>query len=106
MSYHNTAAVNVRARKRHCCTWCGEKIEAGEIYKKWCCIGDDGPMTNKMHNECHAAMGRWIKAQPGEFEFGSGEFTRGCVCESGDSRHGSYSDCDLAGSTRQSGETK
>ena len=97
MSYHNTTVCDVHARKTHRCTWCGEKIQVGEGYKRWTCIGDDGPMATKMHIECRAALGRWMKAQPGEYEYDPGAFTRGCVCESGDSGHGTYPECALAG---------
>ena len=80
MSYYVTTAVNVQARKAHRCTWCGEKIHVGERYKRWTCIGDDGPMTNRMHTECYEALRRWAEAQPGEYEYDPGSFTRGCGC--------------------------
>ena len=97
MSYYVTTAVNVQARKAHRCTWCGEKIHVGERYKRWTCIGDDGPMTNRMHTECYEALRRWAEAQPGEYEYDPGTCTRGCVCESGDVGHGTYPECALAG---------
>jgi hypothetical protein len=93
MTWFNTTPIDVKARKLHRCSWCSERIERGEVYKRWVCIGDDGPMTCKMHQECHAAMERFAAAQPGEYEYTPGEFTRGCTCEAGDIGHGTYPDC-------------
>ncbi len=93
MSYHNTPVSDVKARKRHLCTWCGTKIQAGEVYKKWVCIGDDGPCTAKMHKECHAAMERYAAKEQGDWEYDPYSFTRGCTCEGGDRGHGHYADC-------------
>lgn len=49
-----TDTETVRARKQHKCTSCGEKIEAGEQYKKWVSFDDGSAYTNKMHPECLA----------------------------------------------------
>jgi hypothetical protein len=38
-------------------------------------------------------MERFAAAQPGEYEYTPGEFTRGCTCEAGDIGHGTYPDC-------------
>lgn len=40
-----------KARKAHTCTWCGEGIAIGEIYKRWMSFGDRA-FTNNMHIEC------------------------------------------------------
>ena len=93
MSYYNTSATDVRARKRHLCAWCGVPINTGEIYKNWTSIGEDGPAAVKMHMECKAAENRFAQSSPGEYEYESYSFTRGCICESGDIGHGTYLDC-------------
>jgi hypothetical protein len=92
VSYYNTEPVNVTARKRHCCSWCGERIEAGTVYLRRFCVGPDGPSTVKQHPECAQAEAHYYK-ETGEHEWDYGVFTRGCICESGDSGHGTYPTC-------------
>lgn len=93
MSWFNSQTQDVKARKRHRCTWCGQSILPGAIYKRWVCIGDDGPLTTKMHPACEQAMKRYAKQAGGEYEYDPYSFTRGCTCESGDRGHGHYPDC-------------
>lgn len=52
---NQTEVSDVRARKPHQCTWCGESILAGEMYKAWVSF-DDSVYRNKMHPECFGAM--------------------------------------------------
>jgi len=91
--WHNTDAVNVTARKAHRCTWCGQTILIGEVYKKWSCFGDGSASTCKMHAECAIALDVYGQQPHGEYEYDQYSFTRGCICESGDTRHGSNSFC-------------
>lgn len=48
-----------RARKRHICDHCGQRIEAGEHYDKRGGFGPDGPWTLKQHVECEAETKDW-----------------------------------------------
>ena len=42
-----------KARKLHKCTYCAQPIQAGETYKRWMSINEDGiSFANKMHHEC------------------------------------------------------
>jgi len=93
MTWFNSDPINVKAMKPHHCSWCSERIERGEVYKRWVCIGDEGLNTCKMHQECHAALERFAAAQDGAYEYDPGTFTRGCTCEAGDSGHGTYPTC-------------
>jgi len=93
VSWFNSPPQDVKARKRHLCTWCGQRILPGAIYKRWVCIGDDGPLTTKMHHECEQAMQRYASQAGREYEYDPYSFTRGCTCESGDRGHGHYPDC-------------
>jgi predicted RNA-binding Zn-ribbon protein involved in translation (DUF1610 family) len=53
MSYC-TEAETLKARKPHVCMSCGQRIEAGETYKRWRCYDGGDAGTNKMHPECLA----------------------------------------------------
>jgi hypothetical protein len=70
-----------RSRKKRQCSWCGELIEIGESYHSY--RFSDGGDTGKviMHPECYTAM-RVVADEEGEcFEWGVGDFNRGCGCE-------------------------
>lgn len=41
-----------KARKAHRCIWCGEAIEAGEIYRRQRVIFDNQPQSNAWHTDC------------------------------------------------------
>jgi hypothetical protein len=41
-----------KARKKHRCLWCGEDIEPGQKYARWCSIDGRDACTCKMHPEC------------------------------------------------------
>jgi hypothetical protein len=49
-----TETETLTARKPHICMSCGERINAGEKYKRWRCYYDGDAGTNKMHPECYA----------------------------------------------------
>lgn len=72
-----------RARRAYKCSWCGERIEAGEQYRSygWRDGSDSG--HEKMHTECYGAMCR-LAAEEGEFLYWTfGDFHRGCTCQAG-----------------------
>lgn len=50
-----TEAIDIKAKRPHKCTWCGQVIEIGETYKSWKSI-DDSWFHNKMHFECRDAV--------------------------------------------------
>lgn len=57
-----------RARKEHCCVWCGEGINQGETYKKQSGVFYGDFFSNKYHPECLSAMGEAMRADvDGEF---------------------------------------
>ena len=49
---HCTDAENLKARKVHICSSCGERINAGEKYLRWRCYDSGDVGTVKMHPEC------------------------------------------------------
>lgn len=53
---HVFSSVSRKARKDHKCTYCGEKIYKGELYRRWANV-DDCFFTNKCHHECVEVMG-------------------------------------------------
>lgn len=90
---HCTPVTEVRARKRHSCSWCAQRIERGEVHRQYTYIGEDGPCRVRLHQECYAAFQAYEKIEQGGFEFSPGDFTRGCTCEGGDCGHGTYATC-------------
>lgn len=73
----NTDLVLVKvAKKEHRCSWCAEKIEAGESYTRYRYFGDDGASTVKLHAECLDAT---HELEQGD-EFSPGDNPRGCAC--------------------------
>lgn len=59
----------LKAAKAHRCTWCWQRIEPGELYRRyrWWNGGDAG--TEKMHPECHDAMTDAAEEEGGWFEW-------------------------------------
>jgi hypothetical protein len=52
-----TPQIQVKARKPHRCSWCGEAIPTGEFYTRWYSVNEDGHgATSKMHGECVNAL--------------------------------------------------
>ena len=49
-----TPQKQIKARKPHRCTWCGEDILKGETYAGWKNVYETW-FSNKMHQECLAA---------------------------------------------------
>lgn len=53
----STADETIKAaRKAHRCSWCGERINPGETYKRWRFFHNGDAGTCKMHPECFDAM--------------------------------------------------
>ena len=65
-----------KARKQHSCSWCGQKIEPGEMYVRQRLIFEDAPTTNKFHPECDASSQVVARQEGGCFEFNPGENER------------------------------
>ena len=70
-----------RSRKKRQCSWCGELIEIGDPYNAY--RFRDGGDTGKviMHPECYVAMVVVADEEGDCFEWGVGDFNRGCGCE-------------------------
>lgn len=47
-----TPEIIKAAKKRHICSWCGQRIETGDAYKRWRCYDGIDAGTVKMHPEC------------------------------------------------------
>lgn len=45
-----------RARKDHCCEWCGENIAVGEVHVQASGMSDGAHFRQRLHTECHAAV--------------------------------------------------
>jgi hypothetical protein len=64
------------ARAAHHCSWCGERINAGETYKRWRFFHNGDAGTCKMHPECFDAMEEERRSEGGgcfEFMYGDNE---------------------------------
>jgi hypothetical protein len=65
-----------KSRKRHMCTWCWERIEAGSSYWTWFTYGEN--CTARMHEECFEAQRRADRYD--EELPPPGTYPRGCWC--------------------------
>lgn len=74
--YVELESKEVRVRKPHCCTWCGESIPKHSQAISTSCVFDDRLQRDWMHRECTEARKRvdW-SYYPDGFEFGV--FVRG-----------------------------
>jgi hypothetical protein len=75
MYYQEIQSKEVTVRKDHRCSWCGERIPAGQRahYRAYTF---DGFQTDYMHPECHDAMENHHDLEDG---FNEGGFKRGSV---------------------------
>lgn len=52
-----SAVTEQKAKKLHSCSWCGERIDLGEIYKRYRYFNSSQDAgTVKMHPECYEDM--------------------------------------------------
>jgi hypothetical protein len=87
-----TPVREVKAQKRHRCTWCPEIIEKGTVYKTYTSFSDGDVCRQRFHPECLKAA-EVMFAKEGWYEWDCSTNTRGCICEAGDPGHGTYKDC-------------
>ncbi len=66
----------VTARKQHGCSWCGQKIEAGQKYIRQALLFEGAMCANKFHLECDEACTEAARHEGGCFEFMPGENER------------------------------
>lgn len=71
----------VRARKRHVCDYCGERIQQGESYFRQFVVYEGYPGTWREHTECHAAIVRAAYASSEEFDYPQRENPRGLTVD-------------------------
>jgi hypothetical protein len=82
---YSTRVCHVKAaRKQHKCSWCAEKIEAGEPYAYYRWYGGDEPATVKMHPECNEGMQQVAYDEGWDIEFIPHMNRRGCSCGGAD----------------------
>lgn len=63
-----------KARKAHCCTWCGQKIDIGAEYLRERVKIDGDMSTQRYHPECETALHDLSRYEGGGcvyFDFGS-----------------------------------
>jgi predicted RNA-binding Zn-ribbon protein involved in translation (DUF1610 family) len=66
---HCTDPETIKAAKKlHRCSWCGQRIEIGDSYKRWRCYDGGEAGTVKMHPECDEACAEELRKY-GENEF-------------------------------------
>ena len=58
MSFTLLSDSEPKARKKHCCQWCGESILVGETYYRYSGLCDNDFQSTAMHLECKDAMWR------------------------------------------------
>ncbi len=80
MSWQHLSVEKPKARKQYACSWCMEKILAGETHVKHTGLSEGDFQSNRFHAECDAAAGKWIR-ETGEDCFIPGEFKRGTTEE-------------------------
>lgn len=59
MGWTHLSDTTPRARKRHTCELCGMPIAIGVRHVARRGIGEDGPVTFRMHNQCDRATAGW-----------------------------------------------
>lgn len=69
------------AKNNHSCSWCNQKIAAGEPYKKYRWFDGGDASTIKMHPECLDACDELVAIEKEPIEFYPGLHPRGCYCE-------------------------
>jgi hypothetical protein len=68
------------ARKQYSCSWCAERIDIGQPYKRWRWYADGDATTCRMHPECYEAMEEAYREDPRMEGFCAGDNPRGCNC--------------------------
>ena len=74
-----------KARKMHCCDWCGEAIEIGELHSTYVVFPSqsselESPVTVRLHQECLPSFREYTEAmrKAGDYDAGiDGEYCRG-----------------------------
>jgi len=70
---HVTETETHRANKNHGCSWCGQRINSGEVYQRYRYYDGGDAMTIKMHPECHSAMQEAAAEEGGWIEWITGQ---------------------------------
>lgn len=65
MSCECIHSERLKARKEHRCTWCGQKIDAGQEYLRQRVVIDGDAGTQKFHLECDAAFNEAARLEGG-----------------------------------------
>ena len=74
MSGHQTEVQTIKAaRKRHRCTWCWERINVGDTYKRYRMFDGGDAQTIRMHPECLGAREAAAEEEGGWYEWIPGE---------------------------------
>ena len=77
-----TDTTEIKAvRKSHECSWCAERIEKGESYKRYRYFDNGDAGTVKMHIECYEASAELVAEYNEPIEFRPGDYPRGCWCD-------------------------
>lgn len=59
MSWTHLSDTQPKARKRHWCCLCEHAIDIGTVHVARRGIGDDGPLTMRMHTACESVAHDW-----------------------------------------------
>jgi hypothetical protein len=74
-----------RARKNHCCEWCGELIKVGEVYTRDVGVFQGDFYSSPLHTECKEASKEYVvQSLPDDAEFSSWSMERGKPCYYGE----------------------
>lgn len=77
-TFHLTTVA--KSRKRRQCSWCAGMVEIGQPYRGYS-FRDGGDFGRvEMHPECYTAMQNVANEEGGWFQWGVGDFNRGCGC--------------------------
>ena len=69
MTDFHTPFTLVRARKRHVCDYCGERIQKGELHQRQFAVYEGCARTWREHTECKDAIDRLVSIEPDGVEY-------------------------------------
>lgn len=64
------------AKNPHRCSWCSERIDVGQPYKRYRYYNYSDAVTVKLHPECYDAMKEAHANEGADFEFSPGDNPR------------------------------
>ena len=70
---HFTEPTTHKAKQRHRCDWCWQRIDPGEQYTRYRFYDDGDAGTMKLHEDCYGAMQEAVAEEGGHLEWTPGQ---------------------------------